>query len=404
MPVTPTTLGGIGANAIQAPMPTGAAPIVDQNGSLTDFGRQLIQALWNRTGQGPGLNSADINANAAQALTIAKAALPRAGGTMTGPLIGEDGGVWNGSGIGALTALGVDRPVPSIGDVDINGEYLVGGSQIAASNLSNGTTGTGAIVLAASPALTSVPTAPTASPGTNTTQIATTAFALAAAGGGVTPSALTEVNDTNVTLTLGGTPLTALLQAVSLTLGWTGFLAVGRGGTGVNINLTGLSNVFSLGVGTTAPSGGNISVTGTVNASQYDVGGSQISASNLSNGQTGSGAIVLANSPAFTGNPTGITALGINESTPGTGIINISGSYQVGGAQISTLNLSNGQTGTGTIVLSASPALTGTPTAPTASAGTNTTQVATTAFVETAVSGGGPGSGLYWALVAGGFP
>lgn len=35
----------------------------------------------------------------------------------------------------------------------------------------------------------------------------------------------------------------------------------------------------------------------------------------------------------------------------------------------------------------ASPALTGTPTAPTATAGTNTTQIATTAFVQTAVSG-----------------
>lgn len=43
-------------------------------------------------------------------------------------------------------------------------------------------------------------------------------------------------------------------------------------------------------------------------------------------------------------------------------------------------------TGTGsTAVLSASPALTGTPTAPTASAGTNTTQVATTAFVQSAI-------------------
>lgn len=35
----------------------------------------------------------------------------------------------------------------------------------------------------------------------------------------------------------------------------------------------------------------------------------------------------------------------------------------------------------------ASPALTGTPTAPTAAKGTNTTQIATTAFVQTAVSG-----------------
>jgi hypothetical protein len=46
--------------------------------------------------------------------------------------------------------------------------------------------------------------------------------------------ALTRVNDTNVTLTLGGTPLTALLKATSLTLGWTGQLAASRGGTGVS--------------------------------------------------------------------------------------------------------------------------------------------------------------------------
>lgn len=50
-------------------------------------------------------------------------------------------------------------------------------------------------------------------------------------GGG---QALTRVDDTNVTLTLGGTPATALLQATSLTLGWTGTLSGIRGGTGVN--------------------------------------------------------------------------------------------------------------------------------------------------------------------------
>lgn len=44
----------------------------------------------------------------------------------------------------------------------------------------------------------------------------------------VTPAALTRVNDTNVTLTLGGTPTLALLQAASLTLGWTGTLADAR--------------------------------------------------------------------------------------------------------------------------------------------------------------------------------
>ena len=50
----------------------------------------------------------------------------------------------------------------------------------------------------------------------------------------VTPSALTKVNDTNVTLTLGGTPSASLLQAVSLTLGWTGQLAASKGGLGID--------------------------------------------------------------------------------------------------------------------------------------------------------------------------
>lgn len=49
-----------------------------------------------------------------------------------------------------------------------------------------------------------------------------------------TPSALTKTDDTNVTLTLGGSPTVALLAATSLTLGWTGVLSGARGGTGVN--------------------------------------------------------------------------------------------------------------------------------------------------------------------------
>jgi hypothetical protein len=48
----------------------------------------------------------------------------------------------------------------------------------------------------------------------------------------ITGNALTDVDDTNVTLTLGGSPSTALVNAASLTLGWTGTLAVARGGTG----------------------------------------------------------------------------------------------------------------------------------------------------------------------------
>jgi hypothetical protein len=59
------------------------------------------------------------------------------------------------------------------------------------------------------------------------------------AGADVTGAALTSTNDTNVTVTLGGTPSTALLRAASITLGWSGQLAVGRGGTGAS-TLTGV--------------------------------------------------------------------------------------------------------------------------------------------------------------------
>lgn len=46
---------------------------------------------------------------------------------------------------------------------------------------------------------------------------------------------LTKTDDTNVTLTLGGSPTTALVNAASLTLGWTGQLSMARGGTAANL-------------------------------------------------------------------------------------------------------------------------------------------------------------------------
>lgn len=57
-------------------------------------------------------------------------------------------------------------------------------------------------------------------------------------GTSVTPSALTKNDDTNITLTLGGTPSTAVLQPVSVTAGWTGTLATARGGLGASWGAT----------------------------------------------------------------------------------------------------------------------------------------------------------------------
>src|ERR1051326_9051967 len=61
-------------------------------------------------------------------------------------------------------------------------------------------------------------------------------------GCGPTPTALTKTDDTNVTLTLGGSPTTALLQSTSLTLGWTGQLGLSRGGTAADLSATGATH------------------------------------------------------------------------------------------------------------------------------------------------------------------
>jgi hypothetical protein len=95
---------------------------------------------------------------------------------------------------------------------------------------------------------TSVPGLVPASGGSATTYLnGAGAFTTPPVGSTVTPAALTKTDDTNVTLTLGGTPATALLQASSITVGWSGTLALGRGGTGA---ATAAAAATALGVGT----------------------------------------------------------------------------------------------------------------------------------------------------------
>lgn len=85
--------------------------------------------------------------------------------------------------------------------------------------------------------------------GTTLTQLAIGATGRYLASSGTAPqwnapAALTKTDDTNVTLTLGGSASTALLNAASLTLGWTGTLAVSRGGTGTGTaGITAFNNI-----------------------------------------------------------------------------------------------------------------------------------------------------------------
>ena len=82
---------------------------------------------------------------------------------------------------------------------------------------------------------------------------------------------------------------------------------------------------------------------------------------------SGTTAIAISSAQAVTlTNPLPAGSGGTGVSSLGTGVATALGQYV---------------TGSGSIVLAASPTLTGTPLAPTATAGTNTTQIATTAFV-----------------------
>lgn len=148
--------------------------------------------------------------------------------------------------------------------------------------------------------------------------------------------------------------------------------AIGAAASGANTDITSLSGLTTAlsvaqgGTGTaTPPTNGQLLIG---NGTNYTLSG--ITAGAGVSVTNGSGSITIAN--------TGVTAY------PGAGIPNSTGS--VWGTSYST-------TGTGTTVaLSASPALTGTPTAPTAAGGTSTTQIATTAFVAgTAFSSALPG-------------
>lgn len=128
--------------------------------------------------------------------------IPAATGSVNGYLTSTDWTTFNNK---------MSNPMTTLGDI------IYGGASGAATRLAGNTTATKKYLIQTGDGTNS------AAPSWGTIS-----------GTDVSGEALTKSDDTNVTLTLGGTPATALLRAASLTLGWTGQLAISRGGTGAS--------------------------------------------------------------------------------------------------------------------------------------------------------------------------
>jgi hypothetical protein len=272
-----------------------------------------------------------------------------------------------------------------------------------------GATGTGNNVFSVSPALTGTPTAPTATVGTNTTQVATTAFVLANAGSGTVSSVFSRTGavvansgDYTVSQVTGAAPLaspvltgtptapTATVGTNTTQLATTAFVLANQGGGGA---VTSVANAD--GTLTTSPTTGavvpslNLAHANTWTAVQTF--GTNISIGGVTvTGATGTGNNAFSISPTFTGTPLSTTAsVGTNTTQIATT------AYVLADASTTTpLIDGTGAVGTSTTFARAdhvhptdtsraalaSPTFTGTPAAPTAAVTTNTTQLATTAF------------------------
>ena len=229
-------------------------------------------------------------------------------------------------------------------------------------------TGVGGAPLS-SPAFLGTPTAPTEPPGTNNTTLATTAFVMAAVAADVV-----SWNGRTGAVTLQANDLTAV----------GGALLAGPAFTGVPTAPTATAGTSTTQLATTQFVAQALASAGGVSSFNTRSGAVTLQAADVSN----VGGAMLA-SPTFTGTPLAPTA------TAGTNNTQIATTAFVAGAIAAIpVGVTSFNTRTGAITLNtaditnaggallAGPAFTGVPTAPTATAGTNTTQLATTAFVQ----------------------
>jgi hypothetical protein len=166
-----------------------------------------------------------------------------------------------------------------------------------------------------------------------------------------------------------------------------GVVSVANGGTGAT-SVNDIKTLLSLGnLSTQNSSSVNITggtITG-INPIAVSAGGT--GANNNTSARVNLGLNIGSDVQGFAAILSSISALTNNGVVVRTGSGTSSTASLVAGNNISITN-ADFTTGNPTISLTSNPALTGTPTAPTAASGNNTTQIATTAFVKTAVDTG----------------
>ena len=166
-----------------------------------------------------------------------------------------------------------------------------------------------------------------------------------------------------------------------------GVVSVANGGTGAT-SVNDIKTLLSLGnLSTQNSSSVNITggtITG-INPIAVSAGGT--GANNNTSARVNLGLNIGSDVQGFAAILSSISALTNNGVVVRTGSGTSSTASLVAGNNISITN-TDFTTGNPTISLTSNPALTGIPTAPTAAAGNNTTQIATTAFVKTAVDTG----------------
>lgn len=207
----------------------------------------------------------------------------------------------------------------------------------------------------ASPALTGTPTAPTATVGTNTTQLATTAFVLANAGSG----AVSSVSNSDGTLTIS--PTTGAVVA-SLALGhanaWTAAQTIASAS----------ANCFSAGLNVTNPAL-NVDCSTASSATGLNVksaaAGSGLAVSVLSSGSNENLSINAKGTGTIGIGSVSSGAVTITPAVTHSGTTTLSGALTYGG-----VTLSNAVSGTGNMALTAGTTLTGTTTVATLAATT----------------------------------